>query len=63
MTTPKICAALFAAGMLALVAAVLFGPSVPGTYCIYAGITSLGLGAGLMLLYVIISLYQEFAAL
>jgi hypothetical protein len=61
MSVPRICAALVGVGVLALFAAVLFGPSTPGTYCIYAAMVALGLAAALFVLYVIAALCREYA--
>lgn len=63
MSVPKICAGLVIAGVLALIAAVLFGPSVPGTYCIYFAMVTLGLAAALFVLFILVELYREYAAM
>ena len=62
MTPQTVSAALLGLGVLALLGAVLLGPNVAGSYCIYAGIAALILAAAIFVLHILLSLYREFRA-
>jgi hypothetical protein len=62
MTASKICAGLVGLGVVTLLIAVLLGPGIPGSYCIFAGIAALILAAAIFLLHVMFSLYREYRA-
>lgn len=62
MNAPRMSAALLGLGVLGLVLAVLLGPGVPGSYCIYGGIAAIILAGAVFVVHVLVSLFQEYMA-
>jgi len=62
MSAQIISAALLGLGVFGLLVAVLLGPGVAGSYCIYGGIAAIILSAAIFVLYTVANLYREYRA-